>query len=95
MAAAAEIRATVRLPQPWLSNCLLWARAQWCRHGGQILKEPSRHGWWSHYAWSPDGEQWFCYVPRWDKASWLRRWHQRLLRFPPPLFRGVVKEGKR
>jgi hypothetical protein len=97
----AEVAARWRGGRPWRkheprwSNCLRWAWRQFHRYGGVVWTEPSQHGSWCHAAWSPDGAQWFAYVPYWDKQEWIAAWHQRLLRFPPPWFRGRVVEGKR
>lgn len=79
-------------PCPRVSNCRWWAFAQYRRYRGQILISQSAYGDWRHYEWSPDGKAWYCYVPVWSKMHWARRWHQRLVRFPPLLFRGKVEQ---
>lgn len=67
------------------SNCLLWALWQWCRKGGALWVEKSQYGWWPHFAWSPDGLRYLCFVPLAPKR---RRWSA------PVIFRGGVKAGK-
>jgi len=42
-----------------VSNCLLWALAQWWRFGGGLLVEKSAFGWWLHFSWrARSGEIW-------------------------------------
>lgn len=57
--------------------------------GGYIafrVTDYSRLRWlsWYHSFWSPNGLDWYSYVPYHAKSPHI---------FPPPIFRGWVKEG--
>lgn len=72
-------------------NCYTWALWRRLFHGGRIRWRWSEHGPWPHAAWSPDGEIYWCLVPRrFTQRQWMRT-HRR----PPICFVGkVVRDFK-
>lgn len=65
------------------SNCLIWALVRWWRHGGYIVVRRSYWGPFPHFLWSRDLKRFWSYQPVSPRHK----------KFPPPFFRGEVKEG--
>ncbi len=72
------------------TNCLFWAlgriRERW-RAGCGLWIEPSRYGWWPHFALIKRADDEACECFTTDKK--YPRW------CPPLIFKGYVKKGKR
>ena len=79
-----------------ISNCRIWALRQKRVFGGHLSTRQSRRyyrwgrGWWDHYLWSNDGEEWFEFVPM-DESPPDGHWFPRWFMLPLPLFRGRVR----
>jgi hypothetical protein len=65
-----------------MSNCLIFALHHWFHCGGYLIVRKSHYGWWPHFAWSKDFQQFEQFTP-------VTPNHTR--RFPPLLFRGRIK----
>ena len=60
----AEFNAAVTFYEPRSSTCIVWALVNKYRFGGKVAIIQNPHFWWLYRAlWSPDGEQWFGYIP--------------------------------
>lgn len=58
-------------PHPRRSNCLVWARRMYWRHGGYIAFRPSLYTRLiKHRLWSPDLVTWYSYNPVNPKRGW-------------------------
>jgi hypothetical protein len=64
-----------------MSNCLVFALRRFWQRGGYVVMVWSDYGWWPHFVWSPDLQQ----FEEWSPARKARKW------FPPLVFRGAVK----
>ncbi len=70
-----------------LSNCLFYAVKQlYSNKGGYLIIRKSHYGWWPHFLYSKDLEEFEEYTP-------IKPNHH--LWFPPPLFKGYVRKYKK
>ena len=54
-------------------NCLFFAVAMWCRHGGYIAMRWPEREFGLRFLWSPDRKQWFRFRPLRPRRGW-RMW---------------------
>ena len=63
-------------------NCWWFAFRQWWRHGGYVVLEQSKYGWWPHMLWSANLVTFLEFHPS-------ARKRRRVI--PPIWFRGAVR----
>jgi hypothetical protein len=65
-----------------ISNCLFFVYERWRAHGGYVVVMHSLHGWWPHFAWTPDLRRFEEFAPA-QKTDRL---------FPPLVFNGSIQK---
>ncbi len=63
------------------NNCWFYAMDMWVKHGGYVMAEDSKYGWWAHYYHSYDGITATCFT---TDTKYIRL-------ISPLIFRGYIK----